>query len=631
MSPFEAAALLGDERPAVRRRAASVLAESGMNAVPALAEAIRNAPTAVARREAVWSATRIMHPDARAAVRVALSDADPDVRQAALHSAGAWRDRGALPALLSLLRSDSAHNRRAAAEAVGRIGERRAVPALLKALEIAADRMLEHSLTFALIEIADRRATLEGLSNASPHARRAALTALDQMKGGDVPVEAVTSALASADPLLRETAWWIAGRHAQWDQALVEPLDKLVRTISSNAADQDELVRRLARLAARPAIGNWLGERLLDPSIPDETRRTILRAIAQASVKDPPRAWIAALARMLARPGSKPLGEALAAIRALPVPRQANQELVAALLGIAVNPAVGCSTRLQALAAIPGGIGPIEPGTLDFLLDHLRAERPVADRAVATEVLLKAQLRSEQLAAVAGALVHVSPLELGRLLGVFSQSSDEQVGRRLVDALKVAPARSSLTVEALEPQLARFGPSARENARPLLAALEAGRSNQRARLERVLSSIKGKPASERRGHELFHSQKLGCSACHKIAYVGGTVGPALTQIGRLRSEQDLLESIVYPSATLVQGYESVAVATREGQVLSGVIVNNAPERIVLATGANQEVRLDRDQIEELKPSPVSVMPDGLAEQLTAQELADLLEFLKTCK
>jgi putative heme-binding domain-containing protein len=103
--------------------------------------------------------------------------------------------------------------------------------------------------------------------------------------------------------------------------------------------------------------------------------------------------------------------------------------------------------------------------------------------------------------------------------------------------------------------------------------------------------------------------------------------PARTQIGRLRTEQDLLESVVFPSATLVQGYEGVDVATVDGQVVHGVIVKNTPEGIVLAIGPEQEVRLARHEIEALKPSQVSVMPDVLAQQLTPQELTDLLVFL----
>ena len=73
---------------------------------------------------------------------------------------------------------------RAAAEALGRIGDPRAVPDLLAAAAPQLDRVLEHSMTYALIEIADPSSTAAGLQAASSRAKRAALIALDQMDGG---------------------------------------------------------------------------------------------------------------------------------------------------------------------------------------------------------------------------------------------------------------------------------------------------------------------------------------------------------------------------------------------------------------------------------------------------------------
>ena len=96
--------------------------------------------------------------------RVPSLDPDETVRQAAIHSVSLRRDREAVPALVQLLRNPSLQNRRAAAEALGRIGDTSAVPALLKAVgELsAADRALEHSLTYALIEIGDPKGTADG-------------------------------------------------------------------------------------------------------------------------------------------------------------------------------------------------------------------------------------------------------------------------------------------------------------------------------------------------------------------------------------------------------------------------------------------------------------------------------------
>jgi putative heme-binding domain-containing protein len=135
----------------------------------------------------------------------------------------------------------------------------------------------------------------------------------------------------------------------------------------------------------------------------------------------------------------------------------------------------------------------------------------------------------------------------------------------------------------------------------------------------------------RRGQAVFNSTKTACVACHAIGYLGGNVGPDLTRIGGIRSERDLLEAIVFPSASFVRGYEPVVVTTKSGKVHNGVIRRDAADEMVLAIAANQEVRIARADIEEVQPSRVSVMPAGLDQQLTPGDLADLLAFLKACK
>ena len=148
-------------------------------------------------------------------------------------------------------------------------------------------------------------------------------------------------------------------------------------------------------------------------------------------------------------------------------------------------------------------------------------------------------------------------------------------------------------------------------------------------MEKLLASLKD--GDIRRGQAVFNSQKAACSACHAIGYLGGNVGPDLTKIGGIRSERDLLESIVFPSASIVRSYEPVLVATKDGKFHNGLIRKDTPEEIVLATGPNQEERIARKDIEDIQPSNISVMPAGLDQQLSARDLADLVAFLKACK
>ena len=72
-------------------------------------------------------------------------------------------------------------------------------------------------------------------------------------------------------------------------------------------------------------------------------------------------------------------------------------------------------------------------------------------------------------------------------------------------------------------------------------------------------------------------------------------------------------------------------ATSDGKVFNGLLRGENADELILATGVNQETRVARRDIDELRPSTVSVMPAGLDQQLTPQELADLVAFPKACK
>src|SRR6516165_7100889 len=104
MSNESLAKLLGDARPAVRKRAVETLAAKGADAVPVLLELVANGRTTLARRNAIWTAVRIECPAAHAVVRRGLEDDDPTNRQAALHATSLLRDPGALATLIKILK-----------------------------------------------------------------------------------------------------------------------------------------------------------------------------------------------------------------------------------------------------------------------------------------------------------------------------------------------------------------------------------------------------------------------------------------------------------------------------------------------------------------------------------------------
>jgi putative membrane-bound dehydrogenase-like protein len=619
--------LLADPRPAVVHRAIHLLGKLGAAAVPALLTCLRTADFNV-RGNAVWAATRIDHLDARAAVRLALIDKAEDVRQAALHSISLWRDREAMTEVKPLLKSKCAHVRRAAAEALGRLGDAKAVPALLAALTEPADRVLEHSLTYALIEIGDRDAVAKGLASDSPRVRRAALIALDQMPASKLDAAAVARELTATDPRLQEAAWWIAGRHPDWGGTLTRFFAARLADVALRAEQREELVAQLSRFAKGRAVQELLGRRLRESSSPEE-RILVLRAMAGAAVKPVPGEWVAGLTDAVATKDMKLLQAGLRAARVLPLTRGQSAKLVERLEAIANDERQPTEVRLGALAAMPGGVSPVKAETFALLRSKLDRDQPVPERALAVEVLLRAGLTREQHLALADLPKGIGPMELDRLLDVFAKTTDEAVGKKLLASLEASPVRSSLRVDGLTTRLAKYGPAVQKSLAVLCRKLDADLAAQREQLDALLGSL-GK-GDVRRGQAVFNSQKATCISCHAIGYVGGKIGPDLTRIGQIRSERDLLESIVFPSASFVRSYEPVQVTTTAGKTYNGLVRQETPEAVVLALTATEEVRLPRSEIEEMVPSKLSVMPAGMDKVLTKQELADLVSFLKACR
>jgi putative heme-binding domain-containing protein len=220
-------------------------------------------------------------------------------------------------------------------------------------------------------------------------------------------------------------------------------------------------------------------------------------------------------------------------------------------------------------------------------------------------------------------------METDRLLEAFQQSTDRKVGLRLLAALNGSPTRTSLRAEMIKPRLEKYDAEVRQKAEELYAELNADAGKQKEHLDKLLASLE--KGDILRGKQVFFGQKASCTGCHAVGYLGGNIGPDLTKIGTIRAERDLLEAIVYPSASFVRSYEPVQITTKSGKTYNGVVRRESAEQIVLALDATNEARIARDEIDDMRPGKVSIMPAGLDKQLTERELADLIAFLKACK
>ena len=119
-------------------------------------------------------------------------------------------------------------------------------------------------------------------------------------------------------------------------------------------------------------------------------------------------------------------------------------------------------------------------------------------------------------------------------------------------------------------------------------------------------------------------------ACHRFGVEGGGVGPDLTAVAGRFSVRDLLESIVEPSKVISDQYAAVSIATKDGRIVTGRVGNIFGDSLsviedMFDPGRSTNVR--RGDIEEMKPSAISLMPAGLLNSLTEAEIEDLVAYL----
>jgi putative heme-binding domain-containing protein len=622
--PAALIARLDDPRPKVQDRALNLLVRLGLAAVPDLQKTLASQagrPSEV-RRNAVWALCRIGMPAARAAALTALDDPDQGTRLAAIHTLGLYRDLSAVGRLRALVTAGTQPVRRKAAEALGRIGRPEAVPTLLAALRQEGDRFLEHSLTYALLEIHESHATQVALLDSNPRVRRAGLLALDQMEGGQLTREQIIPLVSAADPELDSTVLRVLGRRPAWSDLAQSALRRWLATPRLGAPRDRAGEEMLTELAAHAPLQHVLAQALTSPSAPAETRALVVRTMAQARVSALPLTWVEALRHALADTSATLRHAVIGTIKLRHL-----ADLDDALVALVRQSDEPVALRIAALECVAPRLRPLDAQAFELLTAHLAETTEPLLRLTAARTLGVCTLTHSQRIELAGAMGRSSAIVLRLLLPVFAKGEDIEVGRLLVDALSRNPSARALRLAELDETLHRYRGDVRERAQDLRRELTARQSEKTTYLTgiaRELDLLRGNPDA---GCELFLSARLGCYGCHRAVGRGGEVGPDLSRIGQIRTRAELLESIIYPGRTIAPQYRAVDVLLRDGRVATGLVVRDDPDGVTLRMTDLSELRVARIQIEQMKPSTASVMPEGLERLVTRQELRDLLDFL----
>lgn len=163
----------------------------------------------------------------------------------------------------------------------------------------------------------------------------------------------------------------------------------------------------------------------------------------------------------------------------------------------------------------------------------------------------------------------------------------------------------------------------------MFVATSASAQNDAASaIDAYRSKVLAERGNRERGRRVYEDKaKSRCGLCHAIEGKGNVLGPDLLGVGSRYDRPGLLESILSPSARIHPDYVGTIAVTKSGKTLTGIMKPVSGTQVEFAINETDKVRINLDEIEEKRPSPVSTMPAGLHERMTTAEMADLLAYL----
>jgi putative membrane-bound dehydrogenase-like protein len=616
-------ALLADERPRVADRAQRQLEQHAGDVASLLAQWVAGRPPDESRQRAVWLLAQRGDEASLRLLRSWLIQDDPELAAAAARGLSLGPDREAAPPLVALLSRPDAATRMAAAGALSHCGRPEDVQALWAALAEPSDPFLSHALTWAISRLARADDLQAALANRSPRIQQAALILLDQPPHKCLTPHQVVPRLHADDEALRRTALEILLRHAEWASSARRLIDDLV-TADTLSAEQSQTLRSLVlAFQQRPEVTFDIGRAIAGqrPELTADRRCFLLDTLAESASPAISAACAHGIGRALNDADSKVRLSAVRAAMALDL-----SEHLVHLTELSERESTDPGLRLDLLRAVTRHRRHLSEASTDWLLDRIADDMRPLDQLASAEILARIEIDTDQvirLLELARDRLLISPMVL---MPVMERSAGGAAGPAVAAFLDARLATGwRPTEETLAGVVARLNTSQAAAGESIMQNLRAARARQAGELSALLPLVaSGDPA---RGRAVFFSPEAACAVCHRVGDEGGNIGPDLTRIGVSRSARDLVESVVAPSSTIAQGYETYTIETVDGAVYSGILARQTLDVVVLIDSARNESRFKRVDIEVMTRSSVSLMPDGIVAKLTSDQLADLLAWL----
>jgi len=478
----------------------------------------------------------------------------------------------------------------------------------------------------------------------------AVINALHTLDGfGKLPPELLEKSLKNSDSGVRRQGLRLAESRLDGHPALLgaalqladEP-DSLVRlqlALSLGASRDGRVMPVLARLARQDSSEPWMATAILTAL--NERGGQMLAELAREP-EDMPKV----------RGLLEPLCAAIAA-------RRDRDELSAALIRIAAiedRPA-----KLTCLRGIRKGFSaPVEASLSEQAREAMRAMTIGDDvelLVLARELfrLMRLEKPAERDARISRAMEQFQDVALSaeaRLAAVAELSAEEgpaigptllaglpsatpRVGKAILDAVFARRERLSALLDAIEQKSVAPVLLSAVQRNQLLTDKDGAVRSRAALLLKVASpdSLAAFPrfaAALREPRDPAHGQQVFkeiCGKCHQAHGIGVAVGPDLSSEFQ-RAEETIIKDILAPSETISPGYMIYSIATKSGQVLTGLLASESPTSVTLKQAEGKQEVVLRNEIDELRVSAVSMMPEELARQLQPKDVADVIAWLR---
>lgn len=630
--------LLGHADRRVRQRAQFTLAGRDQPPVEELQRLAKGTAPLLARWHAIWCLAQIERakPGVIAPLTEQISDAEPEIRVAAIRVLGDLGHHPAADAIAACLADPSPRIRLHAAMALSKLKHRPAADPIIAMIRSNADAdpFLRHAGVMALVAVADPSLLDRISGDPDRSVRLAAVLVLRRLRS-----QSLARFLDDPDPLIATEA-----ARAIHDLP-IEPLSpelarRLDRWSSLENPAPEALLRRSLDANFRAGSrenAQRIFDALLTGKLSSVMRREALQSLLDWDAPGP-RDRVTGVWRPL-QPRSSPFLHELVKERSSALLARTDGELqslavdlvarwdvnqvASTLLSWVKDEARSAPARVSALRSLVAA----EPSVLQAAVLAARGSRSPLLRAEARDLLVKSDPQSavEELTLVLSR-VDSAIVERQRAFESLARLGNSRGDELLVlwlDRLNNDAIDPALELDLLEAIKARGTPGL------VLAARDVEAKRAKDHPSGVhRQALQGGDAE--RGQAIFRGHAAAqCIRCHKVRGEGGTAGPDLTQVGARQPRESFVESLIHPDAKIVEGFGSVVLALKDGTLATGSLVKEDARLVELRATDGTLRSIARGEIED-RSTPRSAMP-SMERVLSARELRDLVAFLASLK